>query len=451
MSGRFDRWARAVEALSLCLVVALFVTLFRDARPVMLGEEPIARDLHLLPDSRQYLTFAEAIATGELFRVEPGRPVPQHLVMRMPGYPALLAFAAALVPGDAATRITVLHGAIGLATLVGVPLLVRAWCPVAVTAPALLFVLWRMRVYFGWAITEWTSLNLLLFLFAASVRYWSRPSTAGLFGLGALAAALILVRPAMAVVGLVPAAAALAGVRAVGLRVLPAVVGPFVPVLLWMAFNVHRLGTFALTPSLGHNLFGVASMVGHAEAAPGDDEDLRLLIEEVNRGKQPPPGRRLAIGSAGRAPFAWEIERLAGVYRRNVHRVAEDSVRRHGWDMVRYNAMLLEYSLRAIRRDPRAYLDYVLFGLRSLRSVVPLLLPALVVPAVWLWRGTHRGLAIATLSMLVIHLLHTLLCAMVEVVLPRYYRLTWFPLVAASIVATAVLVRSVAGRPRAAP
>jgi hypothetical protein len=212
------------------------------------------------------------------------------------------------------------------------------------------------------------------------------------------------------------------------------VIASLSPVLLWMGFNLHRLGSFTLTPFAGPNLFGVAALIGHATAQDGDDPELVRFIEEINRGKKPPPGERVALDEI-RMPD----------YNFNIHELAEPLAKERGYHRTSFNRMLLVYSLRSIRSHPRAYLEYAAHGLvEPLKDLRLLFLPVGVIPVFWLVRGEHRGLAIATLALLALHLVHVLLCASIELMYPRYLLLTSSPLHGLSVVTGGMLALSLA-------
>ena len=384
------------------------------------------------PDAHEYVSFSDAILNGELFSLR-GSDVPKALATRTPGYPLAIAAVRALGP-DTKSAVRALHAALALATLVCVPLLLRSYCPVWLSAPGVLVALYRMRWFYALPITEWLSLTLLLLLFALCVRQVEGPSQRRLFGIGLAAAAIVLTRPALIAAGVFPVGFAL--LRAGGsARVRALVVGASLsPVLLWMGFNLHRLGSFTLSPFAGPNLFGVAALIGHATARDGDDSELVRFIEEINRGKKPPPGERLALDGIQMPDYNF-----------NIHELAEPLARERGFDRTSFNRMLLLYSFRSIRAHPRAYLEYVARGLVApLKDLGLLFLPVGVIPVFWLVCGKHRGLAVATLALLGLHLVHMLLCASIELMNPRYVMLTSCPLHGLSLVTGGVFALSLA-------
>jgi hypothetical protein len=270
-SGRSPR-LEAAALLAACVAFATFVA--------------TARNTGTYPDSHDYRAFADAIRSGELLVKQDARDVPRALATRTPGYPLLLAVADLALPGGPDVYLA-LHAVIGLLTLVFVSLALRPECPSWITAAIVLVVQWRMRHYFAAQLTEWTCFNGLMVLFAASVRSWSVPSYGRLAFLGFLCAFLILTRPAMIVVAcLPPAFALLQGTLPRG-KALAATLAPFSLILLWMSFNLHRMGSFTMTPFAGMNIVGVATLVGHAEVEPGDGPELATLTRELNEGDAP--------------------------------------------------------------------------------------------------------------------------------------------------------------------
>jgi hypothetical protein len=159
----------------------------------------------------------------------------------------------------------------------------------------------------------------------------------------------------------------------------------------------------------------------------------------VNARKLPPAGETLetprmaALGTAN-------------IYNWNVHQIGEVIRRQNGWDWVLYNRILIEYAWRAIRSNPSGYVTYVATEFGKLWWSLPLLLPPVLLGIFWLRRGRHRGLAVALFVVVGIHVLHILLCALVEVVIPRYETLTSHVVLAALLVSVGAWVPW--GRPR---
>jgi hypothetical protein len=414
-AGAASSWANLL-ALALSTLVGA----------ALLGSPP---ELTATPDVLEYADFSRAIVSGELFTLR-GGAVTRALATRTPGYPLLLA-AGQLASSDLVAVVRVLHAALGLSTLIGVPLLLRSRCWMWISGPAVVLILWTMRRFYVWPISEWLAVNLLVWFFALCVRYVDSPSRRRLLWIGLVAAVVALTRPALIMLALFPFGFALLPSPR-GRRVMTAVaLVSLMPILLWMSFNLWRLGSFTLTPFTGPNLFGVASLVGHATPQEGDSPELALFIEHVNAQKRPRPDE----------PLPFDRIRVWGVvlmYHRNVHFIAEPLALTHGWDRVDFNRMTLIYSFRVIRSSPRDYVRYVLFGLRQLGGVVPLLPFVLAIPIYWLVRGEQRGLAVATLALFALHAAHVALCAAIEVVIPRYHDLTFSPLLGISVVTSCV-------------
>jgi hypothetical protein len=130
----------------------------------------------------------------------------------------------------------------------------------------------------------------------------------------------------------------------------------------------------------------------------------------------------------------------ANIYNWNVHQIGEVIRRENGWDWVLYNRILIEYAWRAIRSNPGGYAAYVATEFAKLWWSLPLLLPPVLLAIIWLNRGCHRGLGVALLVVVGIHVLHILLCALVEVVIPRYETLTSHVVLAALLLSAGALV-----------
>jgi len=410
------------DLVALALAVTAFFVLFS-----------IPMKLTANSDSTEYMTFSAAIRSGELFAPSVDQPLSRGLGTRTPGYPLLLAIAESVTP-DTVVAVRVLHGLLAVLALLYVPIALRGEVPVVSSAVSVLFGQTLMQFYYTTAITEWACFNLLLTVFALSARAVDEPSLGRLSLLGFLCAYLILIRPAMIVVAAVPPLLALVQSRFGRVRALVAAAAPFVLILLWATFNLYRLGSFTLTPFSGMNVFGVATIVGTPEARPDDGPELAILIREVNARKLPPAGETLesprmaALGTAN-------------IYNWNVHQIGEVVRRQNGWDWVLYNRILIEYAWRAIRSNPSGYVAYVAGELGKLSRTLAIFLPAILFASFWLWRGRHRGLAVGLLVVVAIHVLHIVLCALVEVVIPRYEDLTSYVVLTALLVSVGVLER----------
>ena len=172
---------------------------------------------------------------------------------------------------------------------------------------------------------------------------------------------------------------------------------------------------------------------------------MAAFIEHINRHpKFPEQTRRrrwrdteeLRPGIEGGVPTA-----LWWAYNWNVHEVALPYLKQQNADPVETNRLMLGYANRVLRADPWGYVDFVLRGLKRLLELLPALPSLLLLPAWWLVRGRHRGLALAALAMLLVDVMHVGLCALVELVINRYRWLTLYPLLGVAAITSAVFIQ----------
>ena len=388
-------------------------------------------------DAREYARFARAILSGEVFRLR-GEEIEPALAIRTPGYPILLAGGMLVTAGDD-SAVRLVHVGVAVATLLGVPLLLAGACSPWITAPSVLLVQLQMRSFYPRPITEWVAVHLLLWLFALAIRYGDLPRLRRLLWVGLLASACVLTRPALIVVLPLPLALAWLVPAESRLRSTALALLTLLPLLVWMGFNQLRLGTFNLTPFGGMNVFGVASLI--ADAGINEDDDVRQasFIGYVNQHRVPVPS--LEVPPSDRAP-AEVYEACRRAYNTNIHEIAVPYAEEKGVRSVELNQAMLTYAVRVLRHHPGVYARYVLLGLRSLWQLLPLLPLVVVLPLFWLARGQNRGLALASLGFVAIHVGHIFLCAAIEVVIWRYWMLTFAPLVGASVIIAGLVASS---------
>lgn len=401
----------------------------------MLGAPRVLRGIP--NDSHQYFAFARAIASGDLFALR-GAEVPESLAIRTPGFP-LVILAGALFTDEMLDGYRLSHPVTAAATTLGVPLLLAPLCATWLSAPAVAGVLWISKTGYHRPLTEWTAANLLLWIFAFCARYAHAPTRRRLLILGFAACFCVLTRPALLPVLALPVLFAFLPWGSTPHRAPLIAAFSLLPLVMWMGFNLYRLDSFTLTPFGGFNVFGAARIVGNASPASDDDPRLAAFIEHINAHQTYPElraGRQIKPGIEGGVPLSlWQA------YNWNIHSVALPYLRAQRVDIVEANRLMLGYATRVLRADPWGYAGFVLQGLRRLLELLPLIPSLLLLPAWWLIKGRHRGLALAALALLLVDVAHVGLCALVELVINRYRWLSLFPLLGVAAITSAVFIQ----------
>lgn len=394
-------------------------------------------------DSLCYTKSAEAMLEGRYFRPGPTSTLEDCLLLRTPGYPALMA-AAQYLFGGGYEQVFIVHFLSALFSAVILGLAFRRWVPILGGGACALSGFLLMRYYFSWVMTEWTAFCLLLIFASTLAGCFQRPSSLRVLALSLLVSLLVLVRPALIVILPFPAAVLLLSRRLVSPRHWGLMVLGLLPVVAWMGGNYYRISSFSLTPHSGYNLIGVATSIGYAETREGDPEDLAYFIREVNRRKIPPVGESIPFYRYYQERVQiqrsfWD-SKINYIHNYNTYDVALPIRLERGWPLVRYNELLFSYFFRTVRAFPAAYLEYVMAGLSRLKEVTPLLLPGLLLPLFWRRFEELRPLALTVSAMFLLHLMHVFMCSSIEVLIPRYWDLTFAPLLVLSAVITLAAV-----------
>jgi hypothetical protein len=312
-----------------------------------------------------------------------------------------------------------MHLIFGLACLLSFAWILRGEIPVLVTACIVLSGFDYMEPYLFAPLTEWVSFNMVLLGAGVAYRFLKAPDRRSFCACGFLISVMILTRPSMVV---------LLAFFPLSLLVRDGQVRPAArlvysgiclgPVVLWMTFNLIRLGTFTLTPYGGVNIFGLASSIGEAEIRTGDTEDFKLFANYVNE-------HRMSISTPERTFEEALPERYyIGVYNYNDYRVGMVIALERGWSPVYINSLMQQYAMRVLWKYPGRYCRYIMEGLKILQVGASYMLGALLCALLCLYQRKRCELALVTLGVLGAHVIHTIFTSMVIVTLPRYYDTT---------------------------
>lgn len=373
------------------------------------------------PDSGSYLNFADAIISGEIFTTQDPSDLRFYRLARTPGYPLIVVVAKTLFP-DETTGLLYLHLLFAALSIVFLSLALRAWCAPVMTGLIVVAAQILMKDYFFAVMTEWVVFNLLLVIFGMLIVSIRNSSLRNLFVLGLLASLTVLIRPTIAPALLVMPFLFLYRWKfhISEMLVLSLTVAPIV---LWMTFNWYQLGSFSLSKLDGHLRYSVGSMIGYADEIPGDSDELKTFIREVNTKKVPAKGDE--------DEFVVNYDETYNMIRvqSNLFWVAY-KLKDADKGLLYFDSEILGvYGRRAISNNVDNYIEYVRHGMKVfLQQGSPYVaVYLLIIPLIGLARRKSLILCWSTLAMFAIHLLQGLLCAAYLFVFKRYAVLTLYP------------------------
>jgi hypothetical protein len=388
------------------------------------------------PDSEGYLIFKDRILSGEIIW---GNFTDGSRAFRTPGYPLVLAAADLLMPGNGGQYV-LMHLLIGLAVMALAMWRLRPYVPSALVGLAAFLVAHNMREFFPAILTEWVGVQLLI-LFALALLSWYEQCTAARLAVVGLACAVAwLTRPALQILFIVPVALIIWELKKGLLKNLAALIPGAALVLLWCAVNYLGIGKFTVAAFDGANIFGVATLIGHADALPSDDKDTAEFINYINSNKLP----RL---NSEEDFMAGEIQNpINNFYNDNIYRLALISPIAKEKGVVVANDLMRTYGLRVFKKHPLRVLEYIwsqfVLALGYDWILVLILLSSLTGMRI----QKVRPLAAVSLWMLAIHFISLLLVSAVQRMIFRYVYMSLYPLAFIGALAAAGVWYAEAGR-----
>ena len=395
--------------------------------------------LLLAGDSAQYLEFAKAIRSGEVFSSQ--EPKAYALYLRTPGFPLLLAVGELLTGGDRRDALRLVHASLGLIAVFAVMYLLRTQIHPLISGLSVICALAQAQEVNLAVMTEWLTLSYLLILYATWAAFFTERKLKWLVWGAVICSLMVLTRPVFLYLLPLPFAMALLFLRRQPgptlRRALAALALGCAPVALWAAFNFYRLGLFTVSPAGVVSLFGVASALGPASAQAGDDLAFQVFVREANR-------MRSILDSLAGVPGGPTQEQIYSVVADNTSLawMLKEQLQLSWKDTTHY---LARYSHRVIIDRGRTYLMYVWQGVTGLYSLLPLLVPMLLFPFYLWWRRVSLPLAYAAIMFLALHVSYAVLIAVVGVMHGRYYNLTFIPLHSVALITGAAYVCSIFG------
>jgi hypothetical protein len=380
-------------------------------------------------DSKNYVKLAEGLMSGEVLVKQDQSDIRYWRAVRTPGYPALILLATGGLNADI-SNLLIMHLALAIVSVVFISLAMAPYCPTLLSGLVVSGALVQVREFFPLQMTEWAGINLVLIMFAMIVVSIRNPSLRNLVIVGLIASFAVLVRPAMAPLLLVAPCLIVYRRRLKFLEGV-ALMATLAPIILWMGINLYAIDSFTLAQLRGQNLLGIGSIIGHAEAEPGDSPELVKFIEDFNAKKQPIKGEEQAFVD----DLDTNFNRLR--FESNVNWVAHPLRHKTPLGLVVFDRDIMGvYGQRAIMANLGNYARYVLHGLKIyFKFGIPYIaILLLVFPLYGLYRSKALVASWAALAMFAIHLGHGVLVATNQAVFERFIVLTFYPYTATAVI-----------------
>ncbi|MEN9845022.1 MAG: hypothetical protein RIS36_169, partial [Pseudomonadota bacterium] len=311
--------------------------------------------------------------------------------LRPPLFPLLLAVTSYPSGIDSDTSLIVAHIGIGALVIAATFLLMAGSTPPLLCVFAAGFSLYSAKQV-GWGImSEWLGMSLLFLAVTLYLGWTSRPSSRRALAVSICLSLAMFTRVAFLPWLALPFFIILQAPRG-GRRVTAtAVTAGLVPLLMWSAINLHRVGTFSILPHERLNLLATARSLGPIPCASSDTEEQRYLITLMNE-------RGTTVSDAGLEPdkvHTWDGE-FYGAFHANFNLATDALYGRENPASVRSTAL----AARALSAYTDRYRRFLRGGIHTLLiECMPLVLSCMVV-AGWIMRRdpiqARRALGVIT-------------------------------------------------------
>jgi hypothetical protein len=374
--------------------------------------------MSLEPDSYGYLEISKSMRDGLYWHVTTSNSKHNEIgAIRTPAYPLLLAIVqlASNNPLDAAFLLHAFLGLCAMAALLPIFYMrfkTNPW-PVFVS---LLISFYFVGSSFQAVLCEWPGFVGLLILFGLTAQTARFPDLKIYrIGTALVCAALILLKPVF-LAGTIPALIYQLMILKNSAITRSIFISFFLlPLLVWMSFNHARLGSFTIAPFGSFNLFGVASLIGHAETQAGDAPLLRDFIQKVNDSKIPAYGSEQSW--IEELPEHGDLE----LYDYNMWRIAAPFRTDNSLSWVEMNMIAGVYATRAITSFPTNYFRYILFSLYESSYTILIALIVLLVSLIRSSSPDYFSIVHSVRLTAVIHLTLVLATCLGHGALNRYW------------------------------
>ncbi|MCB0311356.1 MAG: hypothetical protein KDD42_08975 [Bdellovibrionales bacterium] len=389
-------------AIALCLQ-----TLF-------LGNHILNFPLQATSDTQDYVRYAELISNWHSPYSNPS----DILTIRTPGFPVLIALANALFGPDLRS-IALMHGCLAVTTLILSVLILRKHFHPMVCGSTVMVLFLLARHLATYLMSEWTALCLLIVLAALLISYYQQAS---LYKIGAISLVItlaVLTRPALLPALSLPFIIWYFDRVADNYRVGLYIFCGLIPLLLLIALRWTETGRMGITPFGGISIAGLASSLPAAKVTSAADLELTEL-ENAFRAKG-------AVVQDVR-----EFQYSEAAYNWNIWNVAEEVRRNKGWSFEKHNKLMWRYALNIISQQPLTFLVRVatqfIYQIRHIGMAEWVLLLGGTL-SLFMYRIDFRWKALlkASLAMAFVHFCHILICCATNVVLDRFFAVTFYP------------------------
>lgn len=414
---------------SLAALLRLLLTIFVLTSIAILLTPSHSKPRLLGEDSLEYLEFADEISSGHLFQFGNPDQISRGATVRAPGYPLLLSLMN-IRKGHGTEGVVLLHLLVLITSLCSVFFLLPRgkvrYCGILLAA--LSFFLWSE--FFTVISTEWTAFGLIIVLLSLCVvpkGDFSLRRTSLFF---LIASCLALVRPEFiflhGVVGLVMLT------QKRNLKVLSGPLCGSLPLIGWLAINYVRLGVFQVALLGGSAFLVIGSMLGPVSPHTFSDQISQEFARKMFPVTWTATDRELSLSASPGAPHA-----IFDNYVGNLHRA---------WEIARSlelsprqtDKVLLRYGMSAITLYPKRYAIHLLACITSLTFDVALFLCLLL--GTRFLHSTIQELRSVWLASFFLHVGHTLVVAVTQPLIDRYFLLTQTPFTVLSLALAAAII-----------
>jgi hypothetical protein len=391
----------------------------RNSKPRLLGE-----------DSLEYLEFADEIRSGHLFKFGEPDQLSRGATIRAPGYPLLLGLMN-IRRGDGTGRVLLLH----------LIILIISLCLVFFLLPrnrsryygiffaALSFFLWSE--FLTVLSTEWTAFGLLVVLLSLCSVSPGDFSLRRISLFFLVASCLTLVRPEF--IFLHGTVALLFFKQKQPLKILAGCLGGSLPLLSWLMINYLRLGAFQVALLGGSAFLVIGSMLGPVSPHTFSDQTTQDFAHKISPMTWTATNKDLLLSASSGAPYL-----IFDKYVGNLHK-AWEIARTMELSPRQTDTVFLRYGIAAIRHYPDRYATHLLACIISLTFDVVLFLFILL--GIRFLNGTSYELRSIWLASFFLHIAHTLVVAVTQPLIDRYFLLTQTPF---TVLSFAIAAESIA-------
>lgn len=361
-------------------------------------------------DSQDYIHYANAIRNNIAVSTT------DRSIIRTPFYPFLLSYFP-LIEDSRSASVKTLHFLVMAATFLASFSMIYNLVSFLRFLLAFSISITLMKVFFFSLLTEWTSFLFLILLACSSIKHIKKPSLVT-FSINSLVSCiLIMTRPALLPVYVVPFLL-LFITRYKLLKSLLIIILSIIPIHCLCYANYLNYSSYTLSPFTGVSLFGVSTLIQNDQTISNGTKDLNVFAGSFS-------SKRLIVTQVDNTN-----KKLEGIYNANIWRIAEGIRNNLRWDYVKFNKVLGEYAMKVIKSSPWKYFKYTFCQWISQFRLSSIILNlSILILALWIiFQSTNKCYSQAVGMMLSVHELHLLLCASTNVIFYRLEVLTLIPL-----------------------